>query len=360
MTEIVIEGKNIDLTIGPQQILDIDYFSVKQGEKVALIGPNASGKSTLLKVLMLLQRPTAGELFFKGEKVDWNKPLSYRRRMAMVFQEPLLLDTNVYNNVGTGLKLRGVNKKLIPGKIAEWLNRLGIEHLAKRSVRFLSGGEAQRVSIARALAMEPEILFLDEPFSALDAPTRVALTVQLAGIITDMGITSVFITHDYSEITIMAETVTVLNHGRVVQNAPAREVLARPVNRTVASLVGVENAIPGIVVGGSGSELTVQAGPHLVKAPAAEGLHSEKVYLLLRPDEVKISRESAGKWANSLKGTVNELLPQGYQFKAVMDCGFPLKVILSPDQVIGGEVTKGSEMFVNFSPGKLHVIDRAE
>lgn len=360
MAEKVIEGKNITLTIGRQNILDVDYFSVRQGETLALIGPNGSGKSTLLKVLMLLQRPTAGELFFKGEKVDWHKPISYRRRMAMVFQEPLLLDTSVYNNVEAGLKIRGISKKLIPGKVTSWLNRLGIEHLARRPVRFLSGGEAQRVSIARALAMEPEVLFLDEPFSALDAPTRVALTVELAGIIKDMDVTSVFVTHDYSEITIMAETVTVLEHGRVVQSAPSREVLARPVNRTVASLVGVENAIPGLVVGRSDSKFSVQAGPHLVQAPVAAGLSGEKVYMLLRPDEVQISRESAGGWDNSFRGAVSELLPQGYQFKAVVDCGFPLKAILSLDQVIGGEITKGSEVFVNFNMSKLHLIDRAK
>ncbi|OPX86480.1 MAG: Maltose/maltodextrin import ATP-binding protein MalK [Pelotomaculum sp. PtaB.Bin104] len=360
MTEKVIEAKKINLTIGQHHILDIDYFSVHQGETVALIGPNASGKSTLLKVLMLLQRPTAGELFLKGEKVDWNKPLSYRRRMAMVFQEPLLLDTSVYKNIEAGLKLRGVNKKLIPEKIALWLNRLSIEHLARRSVRFLSGGESQRVSIARALALEPEVLFLDEPFSALDAPTRVALTVELAEIIKETGITSIFVTHDYSEITIMAETVTVLDYGRVIQSAPAREVLARPADRVVASLVGVENAIPGLVNERSDSGFTVQAGSQLLQAPAVAGLAGDKVYILLRPDEVKITGSRSIDWDNSLQGTVSELLPQGYQFKAVLDCGFPLKVILSPDQVIGGEVTKGSEVFVNFNTGKLHLIDRAD
>ncbi|MDD3652566.1 MAG: ABC transporter ATP-binding protein [Desulfotomaculaceae bacterium] len=357
VTDKVIEGKNIALTIGRQNILDIDYFSVRQGETVALLGPNGSGKSTLLKVLMLLQRPSAGELFFKGEKVDWNRPLIYRRRMAMVFQEPLLLDTSVYKNVEAGLKIRGVSKNLIPHIVTTWLIRLGIDHLARRPVRFLSGGESQRVSIARALALEPEVLFLDEPFSALDAPTRVALTVELAGIIKDTGITDVFVTHDYSEITIMAETVTVLDRGRVVQCAFAREVMARPANRTVASLVGVENAIPGLVVDRSGCGLTVQAGPHLLQAPAVTDLTSEKVYILLRPDEVKVSSgTSAGD--NTIRGTISELLPQGYQFKAVVDCGFSLKVILSPDQVIDGGVTKGSEVFVSFSAGKLHLIDR--
>lgn len=360
MSEKVIEAKNITLIEGKQNILDIDNFSVDQGETVALIGPNGAGKSTFLKVLMLLQRPTSGELFFKGEKIAWKKSISYRRRMAMVFQEPLLLDTTVYNNVASGLRIRSIDKKTIPGKVEDCLKRLGIEHLSNRSVRYLSGGESQRVSIARALAMEPEVLFLDEPFSALDAPTRMPLTVEIARILRDNSITSVFVTHDYSEIPLLAGTVAVLEKGSIVQMASSRQVLTRPINRTVASLVGVENTIPGRIVGKDGREFSVQAGPHMLKASVDAVPPGEKVYILLRPEDVRLSTEKTDNNINSVRGKIRELLPHGCQFKAVVNCGFPLIAMLNPDQVFGGEAAVGNEVCLNFSSTKVHLIERAE
>jgi hypothetical protein len=124
--------------------------------------------------------------------MDWKKPIDYRRRMAMVFQEPLLLNTTVYHNAASGMKLRGFKADAIHDRVNEWLQRLGIAHLAERQAVNLSGGESQRVSLARALVLEPEVLFLDEPFSALDVPTRAALTAKLARILRGTRITSVF------------------------------------------------------------------------------------------------------------------------------------------------------------------------
>jgi len=245
MSQKIIEIKNLTLIKGKQKILDIESFSLEAGETVALIGVNGAGKSTLLQVLMLLQRPTTGEFFFKGERVNWKDSIIYRRRMAMVFQEALLLDTTVYHNVASGLLIRGLAKKQIQKRVEEWQKRLGIEHLSNRSVRYLSGGESQRVSLARALALEPEVLFLDEPFAALDAPTRNALITDLAGILQDTCISSVFVTHNYSEVSVLARKVIALDKGRIVQIATPQEMLARPANLTIASLVGVDNILAG-------------------------------------------------------------------------------------------------------------------
>ncbi|MCL6639703.1 MAG: ABC transporter ATP-binding protein [Firmicutes bacterium] len=356
MTEKILEAKNITLVKGKQTILNIEHFYLQAGETLALIGPNGSGKSTLMQVLMMLLRPTTGELFFNGEKINWKNSILYRRRMAMVFQEPLLLDTTVAENVASGLKIRGYEKGAIRTRVEEWLKRMRIEHLADRTVRYLSGGEAQRVSLARAMAMGPEVLFLDEPFSALDAPTRTGLIAELSGILQDSRISSVFVTHDYTEIPLLAGRVVALENGRVAQTGPPHEILTRPGNLTVASLVGVENVIPGRIAGRDGETLTVQAGPHVVIAGGAK-VRSGKVLMLIRPEDVKLDGCAGSSRMNRIKGRIEKLLPHGGLFKAVVDCGFPLTMLLNPEQVLGGVVAAGEEVTVCFDARKIHLLD---
>lgn len=238
MVRYVIKAKNINLIKGKKQILAVKQFQLKQGEVMAVIGPNGAGKSTLLQVLALLQRPTSGEIFIHGEKATSKNELALRRRMAVVFQESLLLDTTVYNNVASGLKIRGCPKNEIAPKVREWLERLGIEHIAQRQARFLSGGEAQRVNIARAFVLNPEVLFLDEPFSALDYPTRKALIAEISDILQTTKISTLFVTHDHNEIPLLADMVSVLQEGKLVQYCTPQELYDSPVNEIVASLVG--------------------------------------------------------------------------------------------------------------------------
>lgn len=239
MSGYAIEAGGIKLNKGKKQILDVERFRLRQGEVMALIGPNGAGKSTLLQVLALLQRPDCGEIFIYGEKVSPQKELYFRRRMAVVFQEPLLLDTTVYSNVASGLLIRGHNKSDIDGRVIKWLERLGIASLAHRSSRFLSGGESQRVSLARAFVMEPEVLFLDEPFSALDYPTKKALLGDLVEILRATRISTVLVTHDPNEIPLLAGMATVLQEGKVVQCCTPQELFTSPANETVAALVGL-------------------------------------------------------------------------------------------------------------------------
>lgn len=383
MSEKIIEAKNLALNKGKNKILDIKKFSLNQGETIAIIGPNGAGKSTLMQVLMLLIRPTAGDIFFRGGKINPKDGIGYRRRMAMVFQEPLLLDTSVFNNVASGLKIRGLPREQVFEQVSVWLKKLEIGHLANRSVRYLSGGESQRVSLARALAMEPEVLFLDEPFSALDAPTRSMLIAELAGILRDTRISSVFATHDYKEIPFLADRVVALEKGRVIQEAPPREIMTRPANLTVASLVGVDNVISGYVAGRENGQVLVQAGPQTVSVSGDNFSPGEKVYLLMRLEDVKVVGEeglrekgenarlcptrpedtktvpgAAGNSDNMVRGKIKELLPHGSQFKVLADCGFPLTGLLGSDEVPDGKVGIGKDICLAFSQEKVHIIKR--
>ncbi len=211
----IIEARDIKIVKGNREILNIEHFALGKGETVALIGSNGAGKSTFLQVLALLQRPASGKVLFSGDAVSRKNVLQYRRRMAMVFQEPLLLNTNVFNNVAQGLMLRGGGRNEIPSKVYMWLERLGVSHLAKRMPGFLSGGEAQRVSIARAMVLDPEVLFLDEPFKSLDYPTRISLLKDMGEILKSSGVSAIFVTHDYAEIPWLADSAVIMEKGRV-------------------------------------------------------------------------------------------------------------------------------------------------
>lgn len=208
-----------------KRIFYIEQFALREGEVVALVGPNGAGKTSLLLTLALLQKPTEGKIRLNGTPVNGRNALHLRRQMAVVFQEPLLMDTTVLGNVMTGLRIRGVPKDEARRRAEEWLERLGISHLAQRSALRLSGGEAQRVNLARAFALEPRILFMDEPFSSLDYPTRTALLEEIGAILKETRITTLFVTHDYTEIPFLAQRVAVMLNGRLIKTGTVSEVL---------------------------------------------------------------------------------------------------------------------------------------
>ncbi len=208
-------------------ILDVAALDVWPGERLAVVGPNGAGKSTLLQVMMLLLRPERGAVRFAGAVVDARRdPVPTRRRMAMVFQEPLLFDTTALANAMSGLRLRGVPAAAARAAARTWLERLGVAALADRPARTLSGGEARRVSLARALALEPELLLLDEPFGALDYPTRQALLAELPALLDAAHTTTVLVTHDPAEGLALASRAVALRDGRVAAEGAVAPVLA--------------------------------------------------------------------------------------------------------------------------------------
>jgi tungstate transport system ATP-binding protein len=221
---------------GGRVVLDVDSLELRRGEILALVGPNGAGKSTLVTALALLERPAAGTIALDGTPVDWRRGLlAARRRLAVVFQESLLFDTTVAENVATGLKLRGVPRGERDPRVEHWLGRLGITHLARRQARTLSGGEAQRTSLARALVLAPELLLLDEPFAALDAPTREALTDDLLPLLRETATTTVLVTHDRDEALELGDRLGVLLDGRLVQVDRPEVVVTSPANEAVAA-----------------------------------------------------------------------------------------------------------------------------
>jgi tungstate transport system ATP-binding protein len=221
-----------------QTVLDVNSLSVGMGEVLAIVGPNGAGKSTLFLVLAHLLKADRGQILFNGQSIDSFPDLEYRRQIALVLQEPLLMDMSVYENAALGLKFRRRSKAEIDDRVTHWLDRLGVAHLSDRPARKLSGGEAQRVSLARAFVLQPDLLLLDEPFTSLDAPTRVRLLEDLKSVLTETRMTTIFITHDLQEALKLATRMVVLLDGRIEQSGAPQDVFDRPTNDRVASFLG--------------------------------------------------------------------------------------------------------------------------
>ncbi|MEW6240508.1 MAG: ABC transporter ATP-binding protein [Chloroflexota bacterium] len=235
----LLEIRNLLVHREKMPVLEIDHLAVGQGEVLAVVGPNGAGKSTLFLTLARLLRAERGQILFNGRQAAAESDLEYRRRIALVLQEPLLLDLSVRENVAVGLKFRGAPKIEIEKRTAEWLERLGVAHLANRPAKKLSGGEAQRVSLARAFVLQPELLLLDEPFTALDAPTRARLLEDLKALLAETGMTTIFITHDLQEALKLATRMAVILNGKLEQWGSPQEVFAKPVNEEMARFLGV-------------------------------------------------------------------------------------------------------------------------
>jgi tungstate transport system ATP-binding protein len=232
MTHNLLEARDLSLSLSGREIFSIERLTLEEGETLAIIGPNGAGKSSLLNTLALLQAPTRGKILIDGEVAANGNTLAMRRRMAVVFQDAMLLDFSVEQNLTLALRIRGISRKEAAIRAEHWLTRFGVVHLARQAARSLSGGEAQRTSLARAFALEPEILMLDEPFGALDYPTRKTLVQDLAGIMKEMNTTTLFVTHDFGEIPLLASRVAVLHNGKIIQDGSIQEVFGDCVNLT--------------------------------------------------------------------------------------------------------------------------------
>jgi tungstate transport system ATP-binding protein len=361
MKEVIFEVRNLQVLGDKQIILDIPKLQIETAETLAFLGPNGAGKTTLLQVLALLQRPYQGEILFDGIPVVYEKNLlKLRRALAVVFQEPLLFNTTVFDNVASGLKLRGASRTEIKKKVCLWLERLKISHLVDRSARTLSGGEAQRTSLARAFVLSPRVLFLDEPFSALDFPSRETIIEDIDHILRETRITTVLVTHDRSEALRLANRIAIMDNGKILQIGKTEEVFNHPLNENVAAFVGIETVLPGKVrEGKDGTFLVEISGHHFIEVIGNLNLE-EDVLLCIRPEQVTLQipdgEKTISSARNRVRGRILKIIPQGLYYKVILDCGFPLTSFVTKNSVEALALKEDHSILATFKATAVHII----
>jgi tungstate transport system ATP-binding protein len=361
MTEaqVVLEGKGLRVSRGGIPVLDVPFVGIMEGEVLALIGPNGAGKTTLLQTLSYLLKPVSGELYFRGAKVGSDVPvLEFRRRLATVFQEPLLFDTTVFRNVASGLKIRGMKRAEIDRVVMEQLERFGISHLRGRSARTLSGGEAQRASLARAFATRPEILFLDEPFASVDQPSSEALIEDLQAVLRKTGTTAILATHDRMEALRLSDRIAVMKDGLILQIGSPDTVMNRPASEFIASFVGVETILMGKVASRDGFSFVAAVSGHEIEA-VGDVLPGETVLLCIRPENVSLStnlKKESTSARNVFPARIVKVTPLGLYQRVTLDCGFPLVSYVTAHSVEGLSLREGKEVTASFKATAIHVL----
>ena len=267
MTPPVLELRDLVVCAGGRPILAVPRLALADASTTALLGPNGSGKSTLLRAAAALLTPERGSVLLDGALAA---RADVRAATAAVLQRPLLRRATVRANVESGLRFRRVARAERRRRAQAWLDRLGLAALAERPAHGLSGGEAQRVSLARAFAVAPRVLLLDEPFGALDAPTRGELLADLRELLAATGTAALLVTHDRHEAAAVADRVAVLNRGELRQEGPAQEVLDHPAHADCARILGFDNVLPGRLLGIDAHEVAVP--PEACRLAAPGGL----------------------------------------------------------------------------------------
>jgi len=293
--------------------LDHLDLTVQPGELVVLLGPSGCGKTTTLRLLAGLEDTDTGSITVGGRDITW-LPAS-KRDMGMVFQAySLFPHMTVRQNVAFGLRLRRVGAAERDRRAMEMLELVGLTEQANRYPHQLSGGQQQRVALARALAIQPQVLLLDEPLSALDAKVRAQLRDQIRRIQLEVGITTLFVTHDQEEALAIADRVGVMREGRLEQLAPPVEVYSRPATSFVAEFVGLTNRLAGEVQAG---QLTVRGCTlPLVDSATPDGL----AVALVRPEAVTLASHDAPE-SGPLVGTVIAVTFLGATSRVTVDLG---------------------------------------
>ena len=347
--EVRLEG--LSRHYGPVVALDHLDLTLQPGELIALLGPSGCGKTTTLRLLAGLEDADTGRITVGGR--DLTRVSAAKRDMGMVFQAySLFPHMTVRQNVAFGLRLRKVSAAQRDKRAIEMLDLVGLSTQADRYPHQLSGGQQQRVALARALAIEPQVLLLDEPLSALDAKVRAQLRDEIRRIQLDVGITTLFVTHDQEEALAIADRVGVMREGRLEQLAPPTEVYSRPATSFVAEFVGLSNRLAGEVRGG---EVIVRGCRlPLVERDTPDG----QVVALVRPEAVSLASNAPepGTEAGSgpLTGTVIAITFLGATSRVTVDLG-DTRVMAQLPTSEASALTAGSRVVLAIRPDPVLV-----
>ncbi|GAB3191414.1 ABC transporter ATP-binding protein [Nesterenkonia suensis] len=294
MTAIHLD--QLTVAYGETKVIENMDLTIRDGEFFTLLGPSGCGKTTLLRTIAGFISPAGGMIAF-GDRNVTNVP-TYQRNIGMVFQDYALFpDKTVATNVAYGLKARGIDRARIPGLVSDALDQVGMAGFEDRLPGALSGGQRQRVSLARALVIRPSVLLMDEPLSNLDAKLRVQIRESISDLQRELGITTVFVTHDQEEALAMSDRIALFRSGQIEQLGSPDEMYREPLSAYAADFIGAANVLPVTVtddsLAESGRQVTVMLGEHPLRGRRQTELTAGDAYAIVRPEHVRLSAMGA-------------------------------------------------------------------
>ncbi|MGD8545803.1 MAG: ABC transporter ATP-binding protein, partial [Candidatus Bathyarchaeota archaeon] len=337
------------------EITALNNVSLQVGEKeiFTVIGPNGSGKTTLLRIMASISRPTSGEIFLEGQKINDHNRSQARKIGTMVFQKTALFNTTVYKNIAYGLKLRGYSRKEIDEKVEEALSLVKLRGYQKRSAKKLSGGEKQRVSLARAFVLETRLLLLDEPTANLDPRNVSIIEETISRINRECDTTVVMATHNIFQAETLTSRVALLLGGKIAQIGTPQEILRG--SSKFANFAQVENVFSGkskILREGT-SVIEVNDGIEIETAIAKSG----DVTVFVRPEDIIVSRKTMSSSArNVFKGNIFEISDLGPVVKLRVDTGKDFVVQITKRSFDEMRLNVGSTVFLTFKASSVHLV----
>jgi molybdate/tungstate transport system ATP-binding protein len=352
MTSVAVDGAYARL--GDFSLEDIT-LNVESGEFFVILGPSGAGKTVLLDLVAGFIYPRLGRVLLDGADVTFLP--TEKRHVGYMFQNYALFpNMSVYDNVKFGLRYTKLPDHR--RRTEDLIDLLGITNLRDRRPATLSGGEQQRVALARSLILEPNVLLLDEPLSALDPQSRDLLRDELRGVIDHFEITALFVTHDQSEARLLADRLGVMYEGRLIQTGSVHQVFDKPEDERVAEFVGMENLFEGVVVSQNRGIMAVDIGNATIEA-VARNREGDRVTLGIRPENVTVLREPVVSSArNTFNGIVRQILYLGPINKVIIDCGFTLSAYVTNISTETLGLDKDTEVTVAFKATGVNVISR--
>jgi len=327
-------------------------LDIEQGEYLVIIGPTGAGKTILLETIAGLYPPDSGTITLDGVDITHLPPRE--RNICMVYQDFMLFPhLTVEDNIGFGLTSRQISEERIHEEVTKTAKLLSIDHLLHRYPGTLSGGEQQRAAIARSLVMNPTLLLLDEPLSALDGQTRDRMRKELQRLHALYKGTVVHITHNFEEVFSLADRVVVMNQGRIIQVGCPDEVFRRPNCEFIATFTGAENIFHGICSQMEGSSAIDVNGLTIISSTCGG---ERDVFATIRPEDILISRHQVVTSArNSFKGVIQDVMNNGMVMKIIVDVGVPVVSVLTRQSYDEMHLNKGEEVYITFKASAVHV-----
>jgi len=347
----MIRIENISKNLGEFFLNDVT-LDIEKGEYFVVLGPTGAGKTILLEAIAGIYSPDRGKILMDGRDITNIPPRS--RNISMVYQDYMLFPhLTVEKNISFGLKLKKITTKEIKKKIDGISRMLNVRHLFHRFPGTLSGGEKQRIAIARAVVTEPKALLLDEPLSALDAQTREGLRYELKKIHSVTGITIIHVTHNFEEVFSLGDSVAVMNEGKIIQVGNPDDVFRRPNCEFIANFVGVENLFKGrSTVNNGTSDITIN-GIKIVSTACNSG----DSVVSIRPEDILVSRNKIESSArNSFSGKITGVIDKGAIIKIVADCGIPISAIITRRSFDDMGLRGGMSAYFTFKASDVHFI----